>query len=71
MSTLDTVIEDLKALSPATLRRVADYVHRLRTMPDQTRASIIERTSGVLTATEADELEQIIYDGCEQLDESE
>ena len=69
MIKLDAVIEDLKALPPANLERAADYIHRLKLITDRERFDIIDRTSGSLTDEEADELERIIANGCEQLDE--
>ena len=69
MTKLDSVIEDLKALPPSNLERAADYIHRLKRITDQERYAIIDRTAGSLTREEADELERIIAEGCEQLDE--
>ena len=69
MTKLDAVIEDLKALPPSNLQRAADYIHRLKLITEQERHNIIDRTSGSLTGEEADELERIIAEGCEQLDE--
>jgi hypothetical protein len=37
--------------------------------PYHRRHAIIDRTAGSLTREEADELERIIAEGCEQLDE--
>ena len=69
MTTLDAAIEDLRALPPSNLARAADYIHRLKLITDQERHAIIDRTSGALTSEEADELERIITEGCEQVDE--
>lgn len=69
MIKLDAAIEDLKALPSSNLDRAADYIHRLKLITDQERHAIIDRTSGSLTREEADELERIISEGCEQLDE--
>jgi hypothetical protein len=71
MTKLDAAIEDLKALPPSNLERAADYIHRLKLITDQERHAIIDRTSGSLTHEEADELERIITEGCEQLDEQD
>jgi len=68
MTKIDAVIEDLKALPPSNLERAADYIYRLKLITDQERHSIIDRTAGSLTRNEADELERIIAEGCEQLD---
>jgi len=69
MTKLDAVLEDLKALPASNLERAADYIHRLKMINDQERQAIIDRTAGSLTRDEADELERIIAEGCEQLDE--
>jgi 2,3-bisphosphoglycerate-independent phosphoglycerate mutase len=69
MTKLDAVIEDLRALPPSNLERAVDYSQRLKLITDQERYAIIDRTAGSLTREEADELERIIAEGCEQLDE--
>ncbi len=69
MVKLDAVIQDLKALPPSNLERAADYIRRLKLITDQERNAIIDRTAGSLTGEEADELERIIAEGCEQLHE--
>jgi hypothetical protein len=69
MSKLDAAIEALKTLPPDNLDRAADYINRLRLITDPERRAIIDRTAGSLTRDEADELERIIADGCEQLDD--
>jgi hypothetical protein len=69
MTKLDAAIEDLKALPPSNLERTADYIDRLKRITDQERQAIIDRTAGSLTREEADELERIIAEGCQQLDE--
>lgn len=71
MSTLESIVEDLKTLPPDRLESAADYIHRLRTISDAERAAIIERTAGSLTGEEGDELARIIEEGCEQIDERE
>jgi 2,3-bisphosphoglycerate-independent phosphoglycerate mutase len=71
MTKVDAAIEDLKALPPSNLERAADYIHRLKLINDQERHAIIDRTAGSLTREEADELERIIAEGCEQLDEQD
>jgi len=69
MTKLDTAIEDLKALPQSNLERAADYIHRLKLITDEERHAIIDRTAGSLTRDEADELDRIIVEGCEQLGE--
>jgi len=69
VSNLESILEDLKTLSPNRLESAADYIHKLRTISDAERAAIIDRTAGSLTPEEGDELARIIEEGCEQLDE--
>jgi 2,3-bisphosphoglycerate-independent phosphoglycerate mutase len=69
ISKLETIVEELKALPQERLDRAADYIHRLRTISEAERKTIIDRTAGSLTAAEADELERIINEGCERIDE--
>jgi hypothetical protein len=69
MSSLESILEDLRTLPPNRLESAADYIHRLRTISDAERTAIIHRTAGSLTAEEGEELARIIEEGCEQLDE--
>jgi hypothetical protein len=69
VSTLESIVEDLKALPPNRLESAADYIHKLRTISDSERSAIIDRTAGSLTAEEGDEFARIIEEGCERVDE--
>ena len=69
MSPLDNIFEDLKALPPARLEVAADFVHRLKRISEEERQAIFTRTAGALSVEEADELERVIEEGCEQIDE--
>ena len=69
MSSLESILEDLKSLPPNRLASAADYIHKLRTISDAERTAIIDRTAGSLTVEEGDELDRIIKEGCEQVDE--
>lgn len=71
MSNIETIVEDLKHLSPHRLESAADYIHRLKTISDAERSAIIDRTAGSLTAEEGEALARIIEEGCEQIDERE
>ena len=68
MSTLEIIVEDLKALPTPKLAEVAAYVHRLREMNREERFSAIERSAGILSETEGAELDRIIEEGCEKID---
>lgn len=68
MSTLEIIVEDLKALPAPKLEEVADYIHRLRETSQAERLAAIERSAGMLTDEEGAELERIITEGCEKVD---
>jgi hypothetical protein len=67
VSPLETIVEDLKALPPARLEVAADFVQRLRRISEEDRQAIFTRTAGALSE-EADELERVIEEGCENID---
>ena len=66
MSTLEIIVEDLKALPTPKLEEAADYIHRLREASRSERLAVIERSAGILTEAEGAELERIITEGCEK-----
>ena len=69
MSPLENIVEDLKSLPPAKLEVAADFVQRLKRISQEERQAILARTAGALSPEEADELERVIEEGCEQIDE--
>jgi hypothetical protein len=70
VSPLDPIIEDLKSLSPDKLQIAAVFVRHLKEVSQDERQAALARTSGCLSAEEADELEKIIEEGCERIDEA-
>lgn len=68
MSTLEIIVEDLKALPTPKLAEVAAYVHGLREVNRKDRLSAIERSAEILSDTEGAELDRIIKEGCEKVD---
>ncbi len=68
MSTLEIIVEDLKALPSPKLAEVAAFVHRLREVNRTERLASIERSAEILSESESAELEKIIQDGCEKID---
>jgi hypothetical protein len=70
VSSLESIVEDLKSLPPTRLEVAADFVHRLKRISEQERQAILTRTAGALSLEEADELERVIEEGCEQIDEN-
>ena len=69
MAELHDIVEELKTLPPERLERAADYIHRLHFASQEERKAALRQAAGILTDDEADELEKIIEEGCEQLDE--
>ena len=60
MSTLETIIEDLKSLPPGKLQVAADFIHRLKRISQEERQAILARTAGSLSKETADEMEKAI-----------
>lgn len=69
VSPLENIVEDLKSLPPARLEVAADFVHRLKRISEDERQAALARTFGSLSPEEADELERVIEEGCEQINE--
>lgn len=67
MSPLEAIIEDLKTLPPPKLQMAADYIHRLKDISEDEREAALARTFGCLSPKEADELERVIEESCEQI----
>ena len=69
VSSLESIVDDLKALPPARLEVAADLVHRLKRISEEERQAIFTRTAGALSPEEARELERVIEEGYEKVDE--
>ena len=69
VSALQNIVDELKSLPPASLEVAADFVHRLKQISDEERRVILARTAGALSPEEADELNRVIEEGCENIDE--
>lgn len=68
MSTLETIVEELRTLSPPMLEEAATLIHRLRENAHAERLAALERSAGILTDEEGAELERVIEEGCEKID---
>ena len=66
---LEEIVADLKALPPDRLEMAADYIRRLKPASQEEREAALARTFGCLSPEEADELERVIAEGCEQINE--
>ena len=69
VSNLETIVEDLKSLPPDSQEAVADFVRRLKPVSLAEREAALARTFGCLSPEEADEMEKVIEEGCEQINE--
>jgi hypothetical protein len=69
VSHLENIFEDLKALPPDRLEMAASFIRRLRPISQAEREAALARTFGCLSTEEADEMERVIEEGCEQINE--
>jgi hypothetical protein len=69
MSALESIVEDLKSLPPPKLQMAAEYIQRLKGPTQAERQAALARTFGCLSPEEADEMERVIEEGCEQINE--
>ena len=69
MSPFENIVEDLKSLPPPKLQMAADFIQRLKGVSQEERQAALARTFGCLSPEEADELEKVIEEGCEQINE--
>ena len=67
MIPLENIFEDLKALPPDRLEMAANYIRRLKPIGAAERKAALARTFGCLSPEEADEMERVIEEGCEQI----
>jgi len=69
VSSLENIVEDLKLLPPDRLEMAANYIRQLKPIGKEAREAALARTFGCLSPEEADELERVIEEGCEQINE--
>ncbi|MGH7945004.1 MAG: hypothetical protein ACREH8_18580 [Opitutaceae bacterium] len=68
MSTLETIVEELKTLPPPKLEEAADYIHRLKEATHAERLAALERSAGLWSGPEGEAIEKAIEEGCERID---
>ena len=68
MSTLETIVEELRTLPAPKLAEAATLIHRLHESVRAERLAALERSAGILTDKEGAELERVIEEGCEKID---
>lgn len=69
VSRFESIVDDLRSLPPERLEMAADYIKGLKPVSDQARREALDRTFGCLSPEEADELDRIIEEGCEEINE--
>jgi len=69
VSPIENIVEDLKSLPPDRLEMAAIYIRQLKPISQTEREAALARTFGCLSPKEAEELERVIEEGCEQIDE--
>ena len=67
MSTLEIIVEDLKALPAPKLAEAAAFIHRLRENSRADRDKILRETSGVWRE-DGEFIEKTIQEDCERID---
>lgn len=68
MSTLETIVEDLRALPPPKLEEAATLIHRLRENARAERLAALRRSASILSDEDGAELERIVEENCERID---
>lgn len=68
MSTLETIVADLKTLPPPKLEEAAMLIHGLREGARAERREALRRSASLLSAADGAELEKIIAENCERVD---
>lgn len=65
----ESIVEDLKSLTPDKLEVAADFIQRLKTSGHEERQAILARSFGSLSREAADAMVEAIETGCERIDE--
>jgi hypothetical protein len=69
VSPLENIVDDLKSLPPDRLAVAANLIRQLKPISQVEREAALARTFGCLSREEADEMERVIEEGCEQINE--
>lgn len=68
VSTLETIVADLRTLPPPKLEEAATLIHRLREDARTERRAALRRGASLLSPEDGAELERIIEENCERID---
>jgi hypothetical protein len=68
MSTLESIVEDLRTLPPPKLAEAATLIHRLRETSLAERREALRRGAALLSPEDGAELARIIDENCARVD---
>ncbi len=68
MSTLETIVEELRTLPAPKLEEAAGYIHRLKEATHAERLAALERSAGLWSGPEGAVIEKAIEEGCGRID---
>jgi len=71
MSTLETIVEELKTLPPPKLAEAAVLIHGLREGARRERRAALRKSASILSEADGAELERIVEENCERIDPRE
>ena len=69
MIAIETIVEELKSLSPGDREKAESYIHDLKEKRRRLRQDMLKRTHGALAGEKGDGFEKAIED-CECIDAS-
>ena len=68
MSTLESIVEELRTLPAPKLEEAASFIHRLREATRTDRLAALRRSASILSDEDGAELERIVAEHCERID---
>jgi hypothetical protein len=68
MSTLESIVADLRTLPPPKLQEAAALIHRLRETTREERLAALARSAGMWSGPEGEAIERAIEQECERID---
>ena len=71
MSTLETIVEELRTLPAPKLEEATALIHRLKETGRVEHLAILRETAGVWSGPEGEAIEKAIEEGCEKIDARE
>lgn len=70
MSTLETIVEELRTLPAPKLAEAASFIHRLRESNREEHLAILRETAGAWSGPDGEAIEKAIEEGCNKIDAS-